>query len=128
MTRLILAIFILCAALSSAATARADATLTSGALPISATTIPRCAAVNVSKAPITNVNVTLVNTVTNPPSTLTAVCGTVQAGGTCVAGGGDDTAGNVYCRITAHTSTKNLRGTMMTVLGSGDVNATTDAR
>lgn len=128
MVRLTIAALFLCAGLSLATTARADATLTSGALPISATTIPRCVAVNASKNPVVSVNVTLVNTVTSPPSTLTAVCGTLAPGATCVVGGGDDPAGNVYCRITAHASAKSIRGTMMTVLGTGDVNATSEAR
>ena len=128
MVRLTLAALFVCAGLSFARIAIADVTLTSGALPISATTIPRCALVNISKKPVTNVFVSVVNTLTSPPSTTTAVCGTLAPDAVCVASGGDDTAGTVYCRITAHASAKSLRGTMMTVLGNGDVNATSEAR
>jgi len=126
--RVTLAALLGCACLSFAGPARADALLTSGALPISATTIPRCVAINISKVPISSMNVALVNTPGSPPSTLTAVCSNVPPDGVCVSGGGEETSGNVFCRITAHASAKSIRGTMMTVLGSGDINATSEAR
>ena len=108
--------------------ARADATLVTGSLPITAVSNSfRCTAVNIGTRTI-SMNVAIANAITSPPSTTTAACPSVAPGGTCTSGAADDAAGNIYCKITAPASPKTLRGTLMIVNPDGSIGASSDAR
>jgi hypothetical protein len=110
------------------ASVRAESTLVTGALPLDATTVYRCVAVNIGKKAITGMSVSVINGSTTPPTSVTAVCPTVAPGKTCAGGSGDQGLGDVYCAITSPAPAKSIRGTMMAVLAGGAIGATTDAR
>ncbi|HZR83997.1 MAG TPA: hypothetical protein VFD92_23070 [Candidatus Binatia bacterium] len=115
-------------ALLASAGGAAATTLSTGSLPIDASTQVRCVAVNVSTKPVLNATVAVVNTVVNPPSQTVGVCGTILPGQSCETTNGDDTSGNIYCQITYVGSSKSVRGTLQRVPLTGGVTATSDAR
>ncbi|MBU6283822.1 hypothetical protein KGQ64_16390 [bacterium] len=99
--------------LSLPATSRAFTPLTTGA--VQAATFV-CSAVNVSASPITNVTIEIVNSGTGAVLGSTS-CANVAANVECAWAFGTSTT-RAFCRISSSTAKKNLRGTLLSVLGS----------